>query len=79
MLAGIPQRETIFKISLKKLILCPQFHMKTDLKTTKTRMGPRAAQSPDEWIGPHYKGLQRIGQKLLTVFLKYTSKNVSLN
>lgn len=49
------------------------------LKDHQTRMGPRAARSPDEWIGPHYKGLQRIGQKLPTVFLKYTSKNVSLN
>lgn len=53
--------------------------MKTDLENRQTRMGPKAAQSPDEWIGPHYKGLQRVGQKLPTVFLKYTSKNASLN
>lgn len=49
------------------------------LQDHQTRMGRRAARSLDEWIGPHYKGLWRIGQELPTVFLKYTSKNVSLN
>lgn len=36
------------------------------------------SQSPDEWMEPHYKVLQRAGQQEPIVFLKYTSKNAGL-
>jgi hypothetical protein len=48
-------------------------------KDHQTGMGPKAAWSPDEWIEPHYKVLQRVEQKLPIVFLKHTSKNAGLN
>lgn len=45
----------------------------------QAQTGHKAVQSPDEWIEPHYKVLQRVERKEPIVFLKYTSKNANLN
>lgn len=40
----------------------------TEFKDHHTGTGPKATQTPDEWMEPHYKVLQRVGQKEPIVF-----------